>query len=415
MAPETPSPWSRAAAALQRSPRLQLLAFAAGLVAVQLLAGAAGKEFLLTQLTMAGYYTLVALGLSLLMGHAGQISIGHAGFFAIGGYASAFLTTLDLSASRGRPLVASLSRLHCLVARRDLYGGEALGVEPWVAFLMAVLLTALVAVAIGVPVLRLKGHYLAMATLAFGTIVGSVVLGTQRLGAADGISGVPPFQVLPGLRVGGGAAGLLAAWLRWGPGCLDRMNGQFAFALFDPRDGALWLARDRVGILPLHYARAGDRIAFASEAKALVAGGMRRVDGKATALEILRRTPLQDQGAVLAEIERDDAQLAAELRGRLFTFGDLVNLADRDLQTLLREIDAQRLTVALKGATADVRQKFLSNLSSRAAEMLSDDLQAMGPVKLSSVETAQQEIAKLAQELAQQGRITIVGPSEKML
>ena len=66
---------------------------------------------------------------------------------------------------------------------------------------------------------------------------------------------------------------LLAAWLRWGPGCLDRMNGQFAFALFDPRDGALWLARDRVGILPLHYARAGDRIAFASEAKALVAGG----------------------------------------------------------------------------------------------------------------------------------------------
>jgi flagellar motor switch protein FliG len=155
--------------------------------------------------------------------------------------------------------------------------------------------------------------------------------------------------------------------------------------------------------------------ALSTELKALVAGGMRRVDGKATALEILRRTPLQDQGAVLAEIERDDAQLAAELRGRLFTFADLVNLADRDLQTLLREIDAQRLTVALKGATADVRQKFLSNLSSRAAEMLSDDLAAMGPVKLSSVEGAQQEIAKLAQELAQQGRITIVGAGEKML
>jgi flagellar motor switch protein FliG len=155
--------------------------------------------------------------------------------------------------------------------------------------------------------------------------------------------------------------------------------------------------------------------ALSAELKALVAGGMRRVDGKATALEILRRAPLQDQGAVLSEIERDDAQLAAELRGRLFTFGDLVNLADRDLQTLLREIDGQRLTVALKGATADLRQKFLSNLSSRAAEMLADDLAAMGPVKLSSVETAQQEIAKLAQELAQQGRITIVGPSEKML
>ena len=155
--------------------------------------------------------------------------------------------------------------------------------------------------------------------------------------------------------------------------------------------------------------------ALSSELKALVAGGMRRVDGKSTALEILRRTHPQAQGVVLAEIERDDAQLASELRGRLFTFGDLVHLADRDLQQLLREIDAQRLTVALKGATADVRQKFLHNLSTRAAEMLSDDLAAMGPVKLSSVEAAQQEIAKTAQELASQGRITIVGPSEKIL
>ncbi|HEU4384949.1 MAG TPA: branched-chain amino acid ABC transporter permease [Anaeromyxobacteraceae bacterium] len=211
------SAWSRAAAALRRSARLQLLAFAAVLVAAQLLTRAGGKEFLLTQLTMAGYYTLVVLGLSLLMGHAGQISIGHAGFFAIGGYASAFLTTLDLSASRRLPVVALLERLHLLVARKDLYGGEALGVEPWAAFLVAVGLTALVAVAIGVPVLRLKGHYLAMATLAFGTIVGSVVVGTQRLGAADGISGVPPFEVLPGLRVMGGAAGRVANYyVAWG-------------------------------------------------------------------------------------------------------------------------------------------------------------------------------------------------------
>lgn len=155
--------------------------------------------------------------------------------------------------------------------------------------------------------------------------------------------------------------------------------------------------------------------ALSSELKALVAGGMRKVDGKATALEILRRMKPEQQGVVLSEIEKDDGSLATEVRGRLFTFTDLVNLADRDLQTLLREIDAQRLTVALKGATADVRQKFLSNLSSRAAEMLADDLQAMGPVKLSSVEAAQQEIAKQAQELASQGRITIVGPSERML
>ena len=88
---------------------------------------------------------------------------------------------------------------------------------------------------------------------------------------------------------------------------------------------------------------------------------------------------------------------------------------ESDLQTLLREIDSNKLSIALRGATGEVRQKFMQNLSSRAAEMLSDDLAAMGPVKLSTVETAQNEIAKLAQDLAQQGRITIVGPSEKML
>jgi len=155
--------------------------------------------------------------------------------------------------------------------------------------------------------------------------------------------------------------------------------------------------------------------ALSAELKALVAGGMRRVDGKNTALEILRRCDAQQQATVLSEIERDDANLAGELRGKLFTFSDLVNLADRDLQTLLREIDSNKLSVALRGATAEVRQKFMQNLSTRAAEMLSDDLAAMGPVKLSTVEAAQSEIAKLAQDLAQQNRLTIVGPSEKML
>jgi len=155
--------------------------------------------------------------------------------------------------------------------------------------------------------------------------------------------------------------------------------------------------------------------ALSAELKALVAGGMRKVDGKTTALEILRRSDPEEQAAVIAEIEKDDPNLAAELRGRLFTFSDLVVLADRDLQVLLREIEGSKLVLALRGATAEVRQKFLANLSSRAAEMLADDLAAMGPVKLSMVEAAQTEIAKTAQDLAQQGRITIVSGSEKLL
>src|SRR5512142_1981665 len=92
-------------------------------VGVQLLTLAAGKAFYLTQLTMTGYYSLIVVGLCLLMGFAGQISLGHAGFFAIGGYTSAVLTTLDLSSYKGSGLVALGSKLGILFERQDLYGG----------------------------------------------------------------------------------------------------------------------------------------------------------------------------------------------------------------------------------------------------------------------------------------------------
>jgi branched-chain amino acid transport system permease protein len=189
----------------------------AGTVAVQLAAQAAGKGFYLTQLTMTAYYALAVLGLSLLMGYAGQISLGQAGFFAIGGYAAAFLSTLDLSPARSSPAVALAARIGVLASRPDPFGGDVLSLNPWAGLLAAVALAAAVAFAVGVPVLRLRGHYLAMATLAFGTIVSAVVVGTQRLGAADGIAGVPPFPLLPGVRIGGGATHRVANYyVAWG-------------------------------------------------------------------------------------------------------------------------------------------------------------------------------------------------------
>ncbi len=181
--------------------------FVAAAVGIQLAAAAAGKGFLLTQLTMSAYYTLVVVGLTLLMGYAGQISLGHAGFFAVGGYTSAVLTTLDLAPYRTQPLVAVSERLGLLVSRPDLYGSELLVVQPLVACVLAMVLAIALAVVVGIPVLKLKGHYLAMATLGVGTIVYSVALGTQWLGAADGISAVPPFPLPFGASVGGRAAG----------------------------------------------------------------------------------------------------------------------------------------------------------------------------------------------------------------
>jgi len=201
-----------------KTPRfIPILALLGVVALVQLLTLASGREFYLTQLTMTAYYSLTVVGLCLLMGFAGQISLGHAGFFAIGGYTSAVLTTLNLSAYRDVTFVALLTRLQVLSDRRDLYGGQVLSVHPWVACGIAVLLALGIAWAIGIPVLRLKGHYLAMATLGFGTIIYSIVLGTQRFGAADGISGVPLFPLLPGISVSGSSSQRIANYyFAWG-------------------------------------------------------------------------------------------------------------------------------------------------------------------------------------------------------
>ncbi|MBL8951241.1 MAG: flagellar motor switch protein FliG [Myxococcaceae bacterium] len=157
------------------------------------------------------------------------------------------------------------------------------------------------------------------------------------------------------------------------------------------------------------------RAALTSELNALVAEGMRKVDGRKAALEILRRASTAQQGQVLEWIGRDDPNLAAELKTKLFTFDDLSMLGDRDIQALLKETDTAQLTTALKGSTDEVKDKFLRNMSSRAAQMLADDLQAMGPVRLQVVEEAQGNICKVALELAEKGKLTIVRATDKMV
>jgi len=157
------------------------------------------------------------------------------------------------------------------------------------------------------------------------------------------------------------------------------------------------------------------RAALTTELQSVVAEGMRRVDGKGAALEVLRRTPRPQQQEVLNAIAKDDAQLAADLGARLFTFEDVALLTDRDIQSLLKEADSAQLPLALKAASEEVRAKILKNMSSRASQMLTDDLAAMGPVKLSIVEEAQNGLTRLALELAEKGKITIVSATDKMV
>lgn len=157
------------------------------------------------------------------------------------------------------------------------------------------------------------------------------------------------------------------------------------------------------------------RSALTTELQAVVAEGMRRVDGKGAALEVLRRASAAQQAEVIDSIEKDDPNLAADLRAKLFTFDDLTRLTDRDIQSLLKDADPNQLPLALKGASDELRAKLFRNMSSRAAQMLQDDIAAMGPVKLSIVEQAQQAMTRLAMELSEKGKITIIRATDKLV
>jgi branched-chain amino acid transport system permease protein len=192
-----------------------LLAFL--VVGIQLVTQFTETAFYLTQLTMSAYYSLVVIGLCVLMGYGGQISLGHAGFFAIGGYLSAALTTHNLMPFKDHTIISLLDKGGMLVTRQDLYGDTLLNVHPWPACIFAVLVAVFIAFTIGGPVLKLKGHYLAMATLGFGIIVFRIALASAVFGEADGVSEVPAFKLLPDIEVSGSfAARILKYYIAWG-------------------------------------------------------------------------------------------------------------------------------------------------------------------------------------------------------
>jgi len=232
--------------------------------------------YLLTQLTMSAYYVLASLGLCALMGYAGQISLGQAGFFAIGAYASAFISTFNLAGLGPAPLVRLLDSAGLLSRGTDLYGAALLSAPPWAGFAIAILLAAGTAALIGRPVLKLRGHYLAMATLGFGLVIERIVRGSKLLGAADGLSGVPAFPLLPGLAVTGGradrAANFTIAWTVLALGLLALVN------LFSSRAGralrALHDGEEAAGAMGVDTARYKLNVFIIGAVYAAVAGAL---------------------------------------------------------------------------------------------------------------------------------------------
>lgn len=110
---------------------------------------------------------------------------------------------------------------------------------------------------------------------------------------------------------------------------------------------------------------------------------------------------------IMARVEEKDPQLAEEIRKLMFVFEDIIFIDDRGMQTLLKEVANDKLVVALKTAPEEIKDKIFRNISKRAADLLKEDLEAMGPVRLSDVETAQQEIVNMAKKLEGEGKIMI--------
>jgi flagellar motor switch protein FliG len=135
----------------------------------------------------------------------------------------------------------------------------------------------------------------------------------------------------------------------------------------------------------------------------------KKVGGTQSVAEILNAVERSVEEEVMSEIEEESAQLAEEIRELMFVFDDIINLDDRAVREVLKEVSNEDLTLALKTASDELKEKFFSNLSERAANMIREDLEIMGPVKLSEVEAAQQNIVKVVRRLEAEGRIVIAG------
>lgn len=144
---------------------------------------------------------------------------------------------------------------------------------------------------------------------------------------------------------------------------------------------------------------------FAGQAGAQAA----KMGGLKAAADIMNYLDTNVEGQLMDAIREHDEEMAQQIQDLMFVFENLLDVDDRAIQTILREVQQDALMKALKGADADLKEKILKNMSKRAAELLNDDLEAMGPVRVSEVEAAQKDILSVARRLADAGEIMLGG------
>ena len=135
-----------------------------------------------------------------------------------------------------------------------------------------------------------------------------------------------------------------------------------------------------------------------------------RLGGVRTAAEIVNLMNSTQEEEAIAHVREHDEALAQRIIDEMFVFENLLSLEDRSIQRLLKDIESDSLIIALKGAPQELRDKFLANMSQRAAETLREDMELSGPVRVSQVETEQKAILQVARRLAEAGEIVIAAP-----
>ena len=145
----------------------------------------------------------------------------------------------------------------------------------------------------------------------------------------------------------------------------------------------------------------------------ILAGGERMkkssLGGAKTAAEIINMMGSSVEASVLDYIREADSDLAQKIMDNMFTFDDVNKIDDKGIQAVLKEVQSESLVIALKGASADLREKVFRNMSSRAAETLREDLESRGPVRVSEVESEQKEMLKIVRRLVDEGQIVLAG------
>lgn len=146
---------------------------------------------------------------------------------------------------------------------------------------------------------------------------------------------------------------------------------------------------------------------------AVIRPEMTKVGGVKSVAEILNRVDRTTEKSVFSKLSERDPELATEVRNLMFVFDDIVMVTDAGIQRTLKEIDNKDLSLALKAANEDVKNKIFTNMSNRAAEMIREDMEYMGPVRLRDVEGAQSRIVEVIRRLDEAGEIVVLGRGDE--